>query len=308
MPETWTVLAVLDWTTKKFAERGIEAARLEAQVLIAHALRCSRVQLYTGFDKPLGDAELATIRELIKRRLAGEPLAYLVGDQEFWSLPFAVDRNVLVPRHDTETLVELVLATYPDRGVALRGVDVGTGSGAIAITLARELRASRWLAIDLSPAAAEIDALLPGLVTMTDDDRRHSDGKLRDGEADALASVLDVADRYPQYFTVLADKDGGVDPRTFETALLRDHIARRKIFAALADTADALATPLTDTVLTLGEQVRPVLLAAYQIAKPIAGADDKVRSALAPALDFYGRIGRRSAETRTKKAAPTAAK
>ncbi len=156
MPETWTVLAVLDWTTKKFAERGLDAARLEAQVLIAHALHCSRVQLYTGFDKPLGDAELATIRELIKRRLAGEPLAYVVGEQEFWSLPFAVSRAVLVPRRDTETLIEAVLAALPDRAAALRGVDVGTGSGAIAITLAREYRSSRWLAVDLSPEAAEL--------------------------------------------------------------------------------------------------------------------------------------------------------
>jgi release factor glutamine methyltransferase len=154
--ETWTVLAVLDWTTKKFAERGIDAARLEAQVLLAHALRCSRVQLYTGFDKPLGDAELTAIRDLIKRRLAGEPIAYLVGDQEFWSLPFAVDRNVLVPRRDTETLVEVVLAAVPDRAAPLRGVDVGTGSGALAITLARELRASSWIAIDVSPEAAAV--------------------------------------------------------------------------------------------------------------------------------------------------------
>jgi len=156
VPETWTVLAVLEWTTKKFADRGIDAARLEAQVLLAHALRCSRVQLYTGFDKPLGDAELTAIRELIKRRLAGEPIAYLVGDQEFWSLPFTVDRNVLIPRHDTETLIELVTSSVADRSAPLRGLDLGTGTGAIAITLARELRASRWIAIDLSPEAAAI--------------------------------------------------------------------------------------------------------------------------------------------------------
>src|SRR5512144_917891 len=109
MAETWTVLAVLDWTAKKFAERGIDAARLEAQVLIASALGCTRVQLYTGFDKPLGDVELAAVRALIKRRLAGEPMAYLVGEQEFWSRSFAVGRGVLVPRRDTETLIEVVL-------------------------------------------------------------------------------------------------------------------------------------------------------------------------------------------------------
>jgi release factor glutamine methyltransferase len=152
----WTTLAVLDWTAKKFAERGIEAARLEAQVLLAHALGCSRVQLYTGFDKPLGEPDLAPIRALIKRRLAGEPIAYLVGEQEFWSLPFAVDASVLIPRRDTETVIELVLAEVAPRGEPWRGIDLCTGSGAIAVTLARELPASTWIATDLSAAAAAI--------------------------------------------------------------------------------------------------------------------------------------------------------
>lgn len=156
VPETWTVLAVLDWTAKKFAERAIEPARLEAQVLLAHALGCTRVQLYTGFDKPLGDAELTKIRDLIKRRLAGEPMAYLTGEQEFWSLPFAVDRRVLVPRKDTETLIEAVLASVGDRAAPLRGLDLGAGSGAIVVTLARELPSSRWWATDISPDAAAL--------------------------------------------------------------------------------------------------------------------------------------------------------
>jgi release factor glutamine methyltransferase len=156
MAEPWTVLAVLDWTAKKFAERGIEAARLEAQVLLSHALGCTRVQLYTGFDKPLGDDELAAVRGLIKRRLAGESLAYVVGDQEFWSRTFTVDKDVLVPRHDTETIIEVVLAAVGDRARTLRGLDVGAGSGAIVVTLAAELRASRWIATELSPAAAAV--------------------------------------------------------------------------------------------------------------------------------------------------------
>ena len=95
MTQTWTTLAVLDWTTKRFTEAGIGAARLEAQVLLAHALQCTRMQLYTGFDKPLGDAELASYRELIKRRLAGEPVAYLVSEHEFWGLPLTIDPSVL---------------------------------------------------------------------------------------------------------------------------------------------------------------------------------------------------------------------
>lgn len=153
---SWTTAAVLDWTTKRFAEAGIDAARLEAQVLLAHALGCTRVQLYTGFDRPLDEDELARARGLIKRRLAGEPVAYLVGTQEFWSLSFAVDERVLVPRHDTETVIQVVLDQVGERQTPWRVLDVCTGSGVLAVTLARELAAARVVATELSPAAAEV--------------------------------------------------------------------------------------------------------------------------------------------------------
>jgi release factor glutamine methyltransferase len=151
--QTWTPLTVLDWTTKRFTDAGIGAARLEAQLLLAHALGCTRMQLYTGFDKPLGDTELASYRELIKRRLAGEPVAYLVGEHEFWGLPLAVDRNVLVPRPDTETLVEVARKLAPS---ATRILDLCTGSGAIALALAKELPNARVIATEISPDAAKI--------------------------------------------------------------------------------------------------------------------------------------------------------
>ncbi len=155
MPE-WTTLKVLDWTAGRFADAGLDGARLEAQLLLAHVLGCTRVQLYTGFDRPLVEAELAAYRELIRRRLAGEPLAYLVGEQEFWSLPFWVDASVLVPRRDTETVIEVVLEGVGDRAAPRRIVDVCTGSGCIAVTLARELRAAAVIAIDLSPPAVAL--------------------------------------------------------------------------------------------------------------------------------------------------------
>jgi release factor glutamine methyltransferase len=160
--ETWTTLRVLDWTSKRFTEAGLGAARLEAQVLLAFVLGCNRTQLYTGFDKPLSADELASFRGLIRRRLAGEPLAYLVGDQEFWSLAFTVvlgEARVLVPRHDTETLIEVVLDELKAagrQGEALRVADIGTGSGAIAVTLAKELAASRVIAVDLDDGAIAI--------------------------------------------------------------------------------------------------------------------------------------------------------
>jgi release factor glutamine methyltransferase len=152
----WTTLGVLDWTTRRFTEAGIAAARLEAQVLLAHVLACSRVQLYTGFDKPLGEDELARYRGLIKRRLAGESVSYLVGETEFWGLPFHVDESVMVPRPDTETVIEVVRAVRPDRTQAFRILDLCTGSGVIAVSLAKEYPAVQVVATEVSPAAAAI--------------------------------------------------------------------------------------------------------------------------------------------------------
>jgi release factor glutamine methyltransferase len=152
----WTTLSVLDWTTQRFTDAGIAGARLEAQLLLARVLECTRMQLYTGFDKPLGDAELAAYRELIKRRLAGEPVAYLLGEHEFWGLPLYVDEHVLVPRPDTETVIEVARALRADRAAPCRVLDLCTGTGAIAIGLAKELPAARVIAADLSPEACAI--------------------------------------------------------------------------------------------------------------------------------------------------------
>lgn len=152
---TWTTLAVLDWTTKRFSDAGITSARLEAQLLLAHVLGCSRVALYTGFDKPLAETELTGYRELIRRRLGGEPVAYLLGEHEFWGLPLYVDDTVLVPRPDTETVVEVARSARTDRSAPCRVLDLCTGTGAIAIALAKELREARVIATDVSdPAVA----------------------------------------------------------------------------------------------------------------------------------------------------------
>lgn len=153
--QLWTTLAVLDWTTQKFHDAKISAGRLEAQVLLAHVLGCQRIELYTNFDRPMSEPELASYRGLIRRRLAGEPLAYLVGEHEFWALPFWIDSSVLVPRPDTETLIEVVLARggRPDTG---RLLDLCTGSGAIAVSLLHELPGWTALATDVSPAALAI--------------------------------------------------------------------------------------------------------------------------------------------------------
>ncbi|HEY2743861.1 MAG TPA: HemK/PrmC family methyltransferase, partial [Polyangia bacterium] len=152
---TWTILAVLQWTEKRFAERRIGSPRLDAQLLLASVLGKDRVHLYTHFDQPLEADELARYRALIQRRLGGESVAYLVGKKEFRSLELAVDARVLVPRPDTEVAVEAALAVLPADGAA-RVVDVGTGSGAIALALKKERPALEVLAVDRSPDAAAV--------------------------------------------------------------------------------------------------------------------------------------------------------
>ena len=151
----WTILSVLQWTEKRFAERSLDTPRLDAQLLLADVLQKDRVYLYTHFDQPLGPDELAKYRGLIQRRLGGEPVAYLVGKKEFRSLELAVDARVLVPRPDTEATVDAALAHLPADGAG-RVVDVGTGSGAIALALKKERPALDVLAVDRSPEAAAV--------------------------------------------------------------------------------------------------------------------------------------------------------
>jgi release factor glutamine methyltransferase len=194
-PARWTVKDVLLWTTSRFEERRIDTPRLDAEILVAHALGLPRIQLYVQFDRPLLPEELGAIRELVKRRQAGESVAYVIGKKEFWGLDFAVDARVLVPRADTETLVSEALdrigraprvrarraadseateppaegladeasdAAAPDAApkeapkAAPRIADVGTGSGAIAVTLAKERPDALVFAVDLSPDALAV--------------------------------------------------------------------------------------------------------------------------------------------------------
>ncbi len=149
----WTPLKLLSWTQGFFARSGVDAPRLTAELLLAHALGCDRVRLYLDFDKPLGEPELAAFRALVKRRAAGEPTAYLLGRKEFYGRPFRVDRRVLVPRPETELLVEAALPALPEGGAAL---DLCTGTGCIGITLALERPGARVTAVDLSPEALAV--------------------------------------------------------------------------------------------------------------------------------------------------------
>ena len=156
-PRVWTVLELLRWTTEHFAGCGIEGARLDAECLLAHALGVARLQLYLDFDKPVSEAERTGFRELVRRR-AGEriPVALLIGEKEFWSMPLRVTPDVLVPRPETETLVSAALELIPDPEAAVRVLELGTGSGAVALAIAKERPASVITATDISAPALKI--------------------------------------------------------------------------------------------------------------------------------------------------------
>ena len=154
---SWTVLSLLQWTTEHFASKGIESARLDAECLLAHALGTQRLQLYVDFEKPVSEAERARFRDLVKRRGGDRvPVAHLLGRKEFWSLDFEVGPDVLTPRPETETLVQVGLDLLAP-GEA-RVLDVCTGSGCVALALASERPGARLVATDVSEAALAVAA------------------------------------------------------------------------------------------------------------------------------------------------------
>jgi release factor glutamine methyltransferase len=180
----WTILRVLRWAQRFLDQKGVSEPRASAAVLLAHCLHCTRLDLYLRYDKPLSPTELACYKRLLRRRLAGEPTQYITGRQEFWSLDFLVSPAVLIPRPETELLVEAVLAFARHRGPAApvrRLLDIGTGSGALAVVLARELPEVQVVALDYATAA---------LAVARENCRRHGvDGRVTLIQGDLLAPL-----------------------------------------------------------------------------------------------------------------------
>jgi release factor glutamine methyltransferase len=156
-PKTWTIRDLLKVTTDYLQLKGIDSPRASAEILLAHHLKVDRIDLYLHFDKPLQEGEVAGYRSLIKRRLNREPIQYITGRQEFWSLAFRVGPGVLIPRPESELLVEESLGWLRQRewpeGAAPSILDLGTGSGALIVSLAREFDQAALWASDLSEEA-----------------------------------------------------------------------------------------------------------------------------------------------------------
>lgn len=153
----WSILRLLRWTTSHFSSRNIENPRASAEILLAHALGLRRIDLYLRHDQPLMSDELGRFRELVRRRLRHEPAAYITGHKEFWSVELSLSPDVLIPRPETECLVEAALECLPQNPEREnRILDLGTGSGAIILAVAAERPGNRFYASDRSPAALKI--------------------------------------------------------------------------------------------------------------------------------------------------------
>lgn len=156
MQELWTIGRILKWTDQYFKQKNIESPRLDAEVLLSHILGRERIYLYVHFDEPLEPTELARYREAIKQRVQRVPVAYIIGEKEFMGLTFRVTADTLVPRPDTEILVQAAVERLRAHGEAPRFADIGTGSGAICLSVLHFLPKAQADTVDISPAARAV--------------------------------------------------------------------------------------------------------------------------------------------------------
>ena len=255
-----TLIDVLRLSTTYLGDHGSTSGRLDAELLCAQALGLRRLDLYLQFDRPLDAEELTSIRELVRRRGKGEPVAYITGTREFYGRPFAVTRDVLVPRPDTETLVQRAVEFLRARpGAELRVADLGTGSGCIAVTLAAEVRGSAVTATDVSApvldvARANAAALGVGV------------SFIEGSWADALEGGYDLIVSNPPYVTTaefdavdrdvsdfeprgaLLGGDDGLDAYRALLASIRDHVTAARVMLEVDPRhADAVAALVGET-------------------------------------------------------------
>ncbi len=189
----WDVVSLLKTSADFLKQKGIDEARLNAEWMLAHVLGMKRFDLYLNFDRPVSPKERERYRELVRRRLSGEPLQYLLGETEFFGIPLKIDKRALIPRPETELLVEEVINELSKNDSPKRILDVGTGSGCVAIALAKSLKDSRLTAVDISTEALAL--------AKENAEKTGTSEQITFLEADALAP--DFAQRFAEPFDAL---------------------------------------------------------------------------------------------------------
>lgn len=280
-PTNWTIKALLAWTANYLHSKGIESPRLEAELLLAHALKCKRIDLIVRFHEEPDDATRTVYRELVKRRAEHWPTAYLIGSREFFLLPFEVSPAVLIPRPDTETLVTAALELLKAKPAA-RVLELGTGSGAIAVSLTHKKQQARIVAVDLSPdalAIAKANASNHGV-------SERIDFRLGDLFAPVKDELFDLIVSNPPYVTsseweILSEEvrdheprlalDGGPDGLAFY----------RRIAADAAKYLNPGGSVMVEIGDTQSESVRAIFEVNYNVAPTIRDAAGRTRVIIA---------------------------
>ncbi len=285
--DAWTIRRVLGWATDDLKKRGVSSPRLDAELLLCKILSTDRVHLLIDAERPLAKPELTRYRELHQRRRAGEPVAYLLGVREFYGRPFLVDRRVLIPRPDTEHLVEVALSRTRHRALSARVLDLCTGSGCVAVTLGRERPTTRVLGADISPEA---------LAVASENALRLGAYNVGFARSDLFSAFQPKRDRFdlvtanPPYIAGGEIPSLAVDIRAYEPRLALDGGAdgldflRRIVFGAPAflDEEGALAVEIGSDQ---GQAVQDLFTAAGYRAVALQrdyGGHDRVVSGLRP--------------------------
>lgn len=230
MPKTdnWTIGRLLNWTADYFTQNGLDSPRLDAEVLLAEACSCQRIELYTTFDEVANEQTRVAFRELVRRRAEGMPVAYLVGRREFYAMMFQVTPDVLIPRPETEFVVVALLDLIREQNNTNRTLhlaDIGTGSGVIAICAARHLENARVTAVDTSAEALD--------VARRNADAHHVTDRIDFCQSDLLAGLsaagpFDFIVSNPPYVTV--DEFSELSPE------VREHEPREALVAGVRGT------------------------------------------------------------------------
>lgn len=252
--QSWTIRDLMKFSIDYLQRHGFDEARLTVELLLAHALQCQRIELYTNFEKPLSKEELKGFRACLERRLAHEPVQYIVGSTSFMGLQFVVDPRVFIPRPETETLVEQVMTISNGRegDERLEILDVGTGSGNIAVAVAKLVRRVHVTTIDTSADAlsvARINAAAHGVLERV----TFEQCDVFDSVETSISVPFDVLVSNPPYVSASEWKELQPEVRQFEPqAAVSDQDDGYKYYRRLAQVAPLLLRPDGAVVMEVG--------------------------------------------------------
>jgi release factor glutamine methyltransferase len=282
--KVWTVLDLIKWGADYLTEKGFDEARLNVELLLSATLGLKRFDLYVKHDQPLKKDELERFKALLKRRLAHEPIQYILGKTNFYSIEMKVDRRALIPRPETETLVESVIKlckTYLSQKDELHILDIGTGSGCIDVALAKFVKNSRIISIDKSKDALDL-ANENAKLTKTEEQIRFLQADLLNLDENAFERKFDIIVSNPPYVSELAFKTLAADIKEFEPVdALSDGADGLTFFKKISRMARLLLNPggyvFVETSFDQAKEVEEIFCEAggsgVQTSKDLSGID-----------------------------------